>query len=90
MVIGGAEFIGGNFVIDRVAGYDEPVINLDKLTCARNLQTLATLHGNPRHTFVQGCTATVLGRAPANRASAACSYQLCGRESCGPIHPWPG
>ncbi len=54
IVTGGAGFIGGNFVIDWVAGCDEPVINLDKLTYAGNLQTLASLHGNARHIFVQG------------------------------------
>ncbi len=54
IVTGGAGFIGGNFVIHWVAGCDEPVINLDKLTYAGNLQTLASLHGNARHIFVQG------------------------------------
>ena len=54
LVTGGAGFIGGNFVLDWIAASDEPVINLDKLTYAGNLQTLASLQGNPRHTFVQG------------------------------------
>ena len=54
LVTGGAGFIGGNFVLDWIAGSDEPVVNLDKLTYAGNLETLASLQGNPRHTFVQG------------------------------------
>ena len=54
LVTGGAGFIGGNFVLDWIAGCDEPVINLDKLTYAGNLQTLASLQGHPRHIFVQG------------------------------------
>ena len=54
LVTGGAGFIGGNFVLDWIAGCDEPVVNLDKLTYAGNLQTLASLQGHPRHTFVQG------------------------------------
>ena len=54
LVTGGAGFIGGNFVLDWIAGSDEPVVNLDKLTYAGNLQTLASLQGNPRHIFVQG------------------------------------
>jgi dTDP-glucose 4,6-dehydratase len=54
LVSGGAGFIGGNFVLDWVAGTDEAVINLDKLTYAGNLETLSTLHGNPSHIFVQG------------------------------------
>jgi len=54
LVTGSAGFIGGNFVLDWIAGSDEPVVNLDKLTYAGNLETLASLQGNPRHTFVQG------------------------------------
>jgi dTDP-glucose 4,6-dehydratase len=53
-VTGGAGFIGANFVLDWIAGSDEPVVNLDKLTYAGNLETLASLQGNPRHIFVQG------------------------------------
>ena len=40
LVTGGAGFIGANFVLDWIAGSDEPVVNLDKLTYAGNLQTL--------------------------------------------------
>ena len=54
LVTGGAGFIGGNFVIDWLAHSDEPVVNLDKLTYAGNLQTLAGLQGDPRHVFVRG------------------------------------
>ena len=54
LVTGGAGFIGGNFVLDWLAGRDETVINLDKLTYAGNLQTLAVLQGDNRHVFVRG------------------------------------
>jgi dTDP-glucose 4,6-dehydratase len=54
LVTGGAGFIGSNFVLDWLAGSDEPVINLDKLTYAGNLDNLASLQGNDRHVFVQG------------------------------------
>lgn len=54
LVTGGAGFIGGNFVLDWVAGSGEVVINLDKLTYAGNLDTLSTLQGKPSHIFVQG------------------------------------
>ncbi|MCL4185061.1 MAG: dTDP-glucose 4,6-dehydratase [Burkholderiaceae bacterium] len=54
LVTGGAGFIGGNFVLDWVAGSGEQVVNLDKLTYAGNLETLASVAGNRRHVFVQG------------------------------------
>jgi dTDP-glucose 4,6-dehydratase len=54
LVTGGAGFIGANFVLDWLALNDEPVVNLDKLTYAGNLETLASLQGDARHVFVQG------------------------------------
>jgi len=54
LVTGGAGFIGSNFVLDWLAQCDEPVINLDALTYAGNLENLASLQGNARHTFVRG------------------------------------
>ncbi|MCO7553319.1 dTDP-glucose 4,6-dehydratase [Metapseudomonas otitidis] len=54
LVTGGAGFIGSNFVLDWLALSDEPVINLDKLTYAGNLENLASLEGDARHLFVQG------------------------------------
>ena len=54
LVTGGAGFIGANFVLDWLALHDEPVINLDKLTYAGNLETLDSLQGDARHRFVQG------------------------------------
>jgi len=54
LITGGAGFIGANFVLDWIAGSDESVVNLDKLTYAGNLETLTSLQGNTRHIFVQG------------------------------------
>lgn len=54
LVTGGAGFIGSNFVVDWLDCRDEPVVNLDKLTYAGNLQALATLSGNEKHIFVKG------------------------------------
>jgi dTDP-glucose 4,6-dehydratase len=54
LVTGGAGFIGSNFVLDWLAQSSEQVVNLDKLTYAGNLQNLASLEGNPGHTFVHG------------------------------------
>ena len=53
LVTGGAGFIGGNFVLDAV-GQGIKVVNLDVLTYAGNLDTLAPLDGNPDHVFVHG------------------------------------
>ncbi|HYP67056.1 MAG TPA: dTDP-glucose 4,6-dehydratase [Thiobacillaceae bacterium] len=54
LVTGGAGFIGANFILDWLALDDEAVINLDKLTYAGNLASLAGLEGDRRHHFVQG------------------------------------
>ena len=53
-VIGGAGFVGSNFVIDWLAQCCEPVINLDKLTYAGNLENLSSVLADRRHIFVKG------------------------------------
>jgi len=54
LVTGGAGFIGGNFVLGLIAQGNIKVINLDALTYAGNLDTLAPVMDNPNHVFVQG------------------------------------
>ncbi len=54
LISGGAGFIGANFILDWLREGDEPVLNLDKLTYAGNLESLAELAGDPRYAFVQG------------------------------------
>jgi FlaA1/EpsC-like NDP-sugar epimerase len=54
LVTGAAGFIGANFALDWLASSQEPIINLDKLTYAGNLETLSSLQGDARHVFVQG------------------------------------
>lgn len=54
LVTGGAGFIGSNFVLDWLSQSDEPVLNLDKLTYAGNLDNLKSLDGDERHIFVKG------------------------------------
>ena len=54
LVTGGAGFIGSNFVLDWLAGSDEPVVNLDALTYAGNPGNLASLRDDSRHRFVKG------------------------------------
>src|SRR5215216_5930178 len=52
LVTGGAGFIGGNFVLGLVENHK--IINLDALTYAGNLDTLAPVAGDPGHVFVRG------------------------------------
>jgi dTDP-glucose 4,6-dehydratase len=55
LVTGGAGFIGSNFVrFVRRERPDWTIVNLDKLTYAGNLESLADLRGDPRHVFVRG------------------------------------
>ena len=54
LITGGAGFIGANFVLDWLAGGSEPLVNLDNLTYAGNLESLQSLAGDSRHIFVKG------------------------------------
>ncbi len=53
LVTGGAGFIGSNFVLDWLARHDEPIVNVDALTYAGNLQNLAARAHDARHVFVR-------------------------------------
>src|SRR5690606_1479482 len=52
LITGGAGFIGSNFVLEWVGQSDEPIVNIDKLTYAGNLQNLSLLERNTQHIFV--------------------------------------
>lgn len=54
LVTGGAGFIGSNFVHQWLAQESTPVVNLDKLTYAGNLNNLSAFDGDGRHVFVKG------------------------------------
>jgi dTDP-glucose 4,6-dehydratase len=54
LVTGGAGFIGSNFVLQWLSSEGTPVVNLDKLTYAGNLQNLEKIATDPRYTFVHG------------------------------------
>lgn len=56
LVTGGAGFIGGNFVLRQIA-QGRRIINLDALTYAGNLATLAQVMDHPDHIFVHGSIA---------------------------------
>jgi dTDP-glucose 4,6-dehydratase len=53
LVTGGAGFIGSNFVLDWLAGQDDKIVNVDKLTYAGNLNNLRSLQDDARHIFVK-------------------------------------
>ena len=55
LVTGGAGFIGGNYVLRSLANDSQlRIVNLDVLTYAGNLDTLAPLRDDKRHVFVKG------------------------------------
>ena len=54
LVTGGAGFIGSNFVLDWLSREKEPLVNLDKLTYAGNLNSLKEVAHNARYKFVRG------------------------------------
>jgi dTDP-glucose 4,6-dehydratase len=54
LVTGGAGFIGSNFVRQWIEEEKTPLVNLDKLTYAGNLDSLADVAHSPLHRFVEG------------------------------------
>ena len=64
LITGGAGFIGSALIRHLIQNTDERVVNLDKLTYAGNLQSLAAVSDSPRYTFEQAdiCDRTALDR----------------------------
>lgn len=66
LVTGGAGFIGSALIRHLMTNTEHEVLNLDKLTYAGNLESLAPVDDNPRYRFVQGdigdseCVAAIL------------------------------
>ena len=54
LVTGGAGFIGSNFIHQWLAEEAEPLVNLDALTYAGNLESLAGVSNHPLYQFVHG------------------------------------
>jgi dTDP-glucose 4,6-dehydratase len=54
LVTGGAGFIGSNFVLQWIEQEPSPVLNLDKLTYAGNLNNLRAVENHRRYQFLQG------------------------------------
>jgi dTDP-glucose 4,6-dehydratase len=77
LVTGGAGFIGANFVLDWRAEAGEPVVNVDKLTYAGNLGSLAALKDDSGHHFVRadiGDRATIAALLAAHRPRAIVNF----------------
>ncbi len=53
LITGGAGFIGSALVRHVIADTADSVVNVDKLTYAGNLESLAAVAGNPRYAFEQ-------------------------------------
>ena len=65
LVTGGCGFIGSNFVRLALNRLDDcRLVNLDKLTYAGNLASLAGIEADPRYVFIQGdiCDSELVGR----------------------------
>jgi len=73
LVTGGAGFIGSNFVLDWLQLGDEPVVVLDSLTYAGNLENLAALRDDRRQTFCRGdiCDGSIVRKLLAERRPRA-------------------
>ncbi|MBO9668781.1 MAG: dTDP-glucose 4,6-dehydratase [Bdellovibrio sp.] len=52
-VTGGAGFIGSNFILNWLKKHNEPVLNIDKLTYAGNLENLKDVENNPNYLFAK-------------------------------------
>src|ERR1041385_2766456 len=55
LVTGGCGFIGSTFVQYMLEKHpEETIVNLDKLTCAGNLENRQSIEGHPRYQFIKG------------------------------------
>jgi dTDP-glucose 4,6-dehydratase len=65
LVTGGAGFIGSALVRHLIANTDHEVLNIDKLTYAGNLASLAKVENHPRYRFLKAdiCDAPAVRRA---------------------------
>ena len=53
-VTGGAGFIGSNFILNWLNKKNEPILNIDALFYAGNLENLKSIENNKNYKFIQG------------------------------------
>ncbi len=53
VVTGGCGFIGSNFILNWFKKYQEPILNIDKLTYAGNIHNLVSLNEDSRYQLLQ-------------------------------------
>ncbi|MDT0500418.1 MULTISPECIES: dTDP-glucose 4,6-dehydratase [unclassified Halomonas] len=65
LITGGAGFIGSAVVRELIANTEHRVVNIDKLTYAGNLESLAEVADSPRYTFIHAdiCDVSAVQRA---------------------------
>jgi dTDP-D-glucose 4,6-dehydratase len=68
LVTGGAGFIGSAVVRHIINNTNDSVVNVDKLTYAGNLESLAEIENNPRYAFERAdiCDGSAMARIFAN------------------------
>ncbi len=79
-VTGGAGFIGSNFVLNWLEKSNEPVLVIDSLTYAGNLENLRAVENNPAYGFHKlDINNQDEMNSPACRQTAKGCYSFCRR-----------
>jgi len=80
LVTGGAGFIGSNFILDWIAQSNDPVINLDKITYAGNIENLQSLNGDRRHVTGVGYSVLDVVKAFENASGLRVPHRISPRR----------